>query len=72
VIEDRLRTEVLTAMPLPDLALDAVVAGIPLLTGQNTTRGGGSIYLAWPPESPNPWDEDGPRPAVTPYPGPTP
>lgn len=41
VIEDRLRTEVLKAMPLPDLALDAVVAGIPLLTGQNTTRGGG-------------------------------
>lgn len=60
VIEDRLRTEVLKAMPLPDLALDAVVAGIPLLTGQNTTRGGGSIDLAWGPESPNPWDEHGP------------
>jgi|GEM_PF-5771821 len=60
VIEDRLRIEVLKAMPLPDIALDAVVAGIPLLTGQNTTRGGGSIDLALPPESPNPWDEDGP------------
>lgn len=59
-IEDRLRTAVLKAMPLPDLALDAVVAGIPLLTGQNTTRGGGPIDLAWRPESPNPWDEHGP------------
>ncbi|MEV8195581.1 MULTISPECIES: hypothetical protein [Rhodococcus] len=60
VIEDRLRTEVLKAMPLPDITLDAVVAGIVLLTGENTTRGGGPIDLAWPPESPNPWDEDGP------------
>lgn len=59
-IEDRLRTEVLKAMPLPDIALDAVVAGIVLLTGENTTRGGGSIDLAWGPESPNPWDENGP------------
>lgn len=59
VIEDRLRTAVLKAMPLPDLALDAVVAGIPLLAGQNTTRGGGPIDLAWRPESPNSWDEDG-------------
>lgn len=60
VIEDRLRTEVLKAMPLPDIALDAVVAGIPLLTGESATRGGGSIDLAWGPESPNPWDGDGP------------
>lgn len=61
VIEDRLRTEVLKAMPLPDLALDAVVAGIPLLTGESATRGGGSIDLVWrPPESLNPWDEHGP------------
>ncbi|UQB75925.1 hypothetical protein KI427_27210 (plasmid) [Rhodococcus ruber] len=60
VIEDRLRTEVLKAMPLPDIALDAVVAGIPLLTGENTTPRGGPIDLAWPAESPNPWDEDGP------------
>lgn len=41
-------------------ALDAVVAGIVLLTGESATRGGGSIDLAWPPESPNPWDEHGP------------
>jgi len=60
VIEDRLRTEVLKAMPLPNIALDAVVAGIVLLTGENSTRGGGSIDLAWGPESPKPWDEDGP------------
>ncbi|MBX4171869.1 MULTISPECIES: hypothetical protein [Rhodococcus] len=59
VIEDRLRTAVLKAMPLPDIALDAVVAGIPLLTGENTTRGRRSIDLVWRPESPNPWDEDG-------------
>ena len=60
MIDNRLCTAVLTAMPLPDLALDAVVAGIVLLTGENTTRGGGSIDLAWGPESPNPWDENGP------------
>ncbi|WP_326603538.1 hypothetical protein RBB84_19755 [Rhodococcus sp. D-6] len=60
VIEDQLRTEVLKAMPLPDIDLDAVVAGIPLLTGENTTRGRGSIDLIWRSESPNPWDEDGP------------
>ncbi|OBA35366.1 hypothetical protein A5767_11915 [Rhodococcus sp. 852002-51564_SCH6189132-a] len=60
MIDNRLCTAVLKAMPLPDIALDAVVAGIPLLTGQNTTRGGGSIDLAWGPESPNPWDEHGP------------
>ena len=60
MIEDQLRSVVIKAMPLPDMALEAVVAGIPLLTGENTRPGDGPVDIAWGPESLNPWDEDGP------------
>jgi len=60
VIEDQLRIEVLTAMPLPDMALEAVVAGVVLLTGENTTPADRPLDLAWGPENLNPWGEDGP------------
>lgn len=51
VIEDQLLTAVLAARPLPDLALDAVVAGIPLLEchrGSTATR----IDIAWNEQDP--------------------
>jgi hypothetical protein len=59
VIEDQLRLAVLTAMPLPDMALEAVVAGIALLTGENTSAGDSPLDIAWGPENLNPGGEDG-------------
>jgi len=59
VIEDQLRLAVLTAMPLPDMALEGMVAGIPLLTGENTRAGDSLLDLTWGPENLNPGGEDG-------------
>lgn len=68
LIEDQLLTEVLAATPLPDMALDAVLAGIPLLTGERRVPGERGVDITWGRKAPNPWrressdlwDEDDP------------
>ncbi|MEE2061541.1 hypothetical protein [Rhodococcus artemisiae] len=52
VIEDRLITVVAAAMPLPDMALEAVVAGIPLFEGSGRSTGEPAVDLVWIEQDP--------------------
>lgn len=52
VIEDRLITVVAAAMPLADMALEAVVAGVPLLEGSGRSAGEPVVDLVWIEQDP--------------------
>lgn len=52
VIEDQLLTAVLAAQPLPDMALDAVVAGIPLFEGSRGPAGEPAVDIVWNEQDP--------------------
>lgn len=46
-IEDRLITAVAAATPLPDMALEAVVAGIPLFEGNGRSPAEPAVDIVW-------------------------
>ncbi|WP_169918172.1 hypothetical protein [Rhodococcus zopfii] len=58
MIEDQLLTEVLAATPLPDMALEAALAGIPLRTGKRRGPDERGVDITWGRKAPNLWSRE--------------